>query len=972
MPVLGAMGGCEPPRSSYRPLGVIACRSAILLSGTAAIALSIVQPASAISINDQVAAAAGGIANYFDAGNQFPNVVSLFSTNFPGIPTPTSFCTGSLINSRTILTAAHCFPPNVTVSISFAPIAGPGAGITSFVRHPNFVNGPGFLPNDIAVISLAQPITTISPVTIAGVVPAPGTVLVSAGYGVNGTGTNCCSILPDNKRRSMTIEFGAYSTSFLGVGLSTQPFLQAQFRNPASPNFPNSFGLTVPTSPLEGGTTSGDSGGPVFIQTAAGLVQIGELFGGFNVFGRASQYGALSFWNPLSVLLDWVAQNNPLRQVTAAAGNFSWSNPAAWIDSVPGVQSRVPDNTRGEVNFDANEAARYYDVTLNNPGTITLDMNPQIDTLSIAGAQSQLVIGAPNTLEVLLGTTLSDGTLTMAGGTLATSQFLMSGGLLTGNGTIAGSPNFQGPCSNNVCVTVTNGMVTPVGTLNIQGNYTQTGGLLQFQLAPAGASGKLAVTNTATLGGTSTLGVRVMPGLYGLSTSYALLTAGAISGQFAQFIPVSPPSAFLSLSGPIYNPTSIDVTVTRTPFGALAGLTANQRAVGNALEGAYRTTLTGSAATLYGNLLMTGTPDSLLQLSGEGTSAAQNTAFASGTMFNEVLMDQGAFWRNGEIVDSGGVTYRTTPLAYAADKKKSVPAAFKALKEKPPAYEPRGWRVWTAGFGGVQSFSGDAVVGSADARTSAAGGSMGFDYQIDPTRLVGLAVGGSDGHFSVPGRATSGDVLGGHVGAYGVATWGALYAAGVLSYSRFDEEVRRTIAGVGATETASGRFASDLFGARLELGRSYSLPWFNVTPFAAVQTATLWQRGFSETTTAGGLPGILGLTYGSQTTTSLPTFLGVQLDARYSWANGMMWSPFVRAAWMHEFNRDRSITGSFVSVPGTLFGVDGARAWSDALKVNAGSRLALNQYASLFASFDGEFANNGYSYGGRGGIRFSW
>ena len=74
----GSNGGCEPPRSSYRRSGVIARRSAILLSGTAAIALSIAQPASAISINDQVAAAAGGIANYYDAGNQFPNVVSLF------------------------------------------------------------------------------------------------------------------------------------------------------------------------------------------------------------------------------------------------------------------------------------------------------------------------------------------------------------------------------------------------------------------------------------------------------------------------------------------------------------------------------------------------------------------------------------------------------------------------------------------------------------------------------------------------------------------------------------------------------------------------------------------------------------------------------------------------------------------------------------------------------------------------------
>jgi outer membrane autotransporter protein len=131
--------------------------------------------------------------------------------------------------------------------------------------------------------------------------------------------------------------------------------------------------------------------------------------------------------------------------------------------------------------------------------------------------------------------------------------------------------------------------------------------------------------------------------------------------------------------------------------------------------------------------------------------------------------------------------------------------------------------VWTGGFGGVQLLNGDAIVGSADARTSAAGGAMGFDYQVDPTRLVGVAVGGSESRFSVPNRATSGNLLGGHVGAYGVATWGALYAAGILSYSRFDNDVRRTIAGVGPTETAIGRFASDLFGARLEVGRSYAL-----------------------------------------------------------------------------------------------------------------------------------------------------
>jgi len=218
-------------------------------------------------------------------------------------------------------------------------------------------------------------------------------------------------------------------------------------------------------------------------------------------------------------------------------------------------------------------------------------MNPQIDALSIAGAQSQLVIGGPYTLQVLLDTTLSAGTLTMLpGGMLAT------------------------------------------------GTYTQTGGLLQFQLAPSG-SGRIEIVNTATLGGT--LGVAVTPGLYGQSTPYTLLSAGAISGQFAQFIS-SPPSAFLSLSGPVYSPTSVDVTLTRTPFGAVAGLNANQRAVGNALEGAYATTLTGPAATLYTNLLMTGTPNALSQLSGEGITTAQNAAFGSGRMFDSLMMDQGA------------------------------------------------------------------------------------------------------------------------------------------------------------------------------------------------------------------------------------------------------------------------------------------------------------------------------------------
>jgi outer membrane autotransporter protein len=340
-----------------------------------------------------------------------------------------------------------------------------------------------------------------------------------------------------------------------------------------------------------------------------------------------------------------------------------------------------------------------------------------------------------------------------------------------------------------------------------------------------------------------------------------------------------------------------------------------------------------------------------------------------------IMMDQGAFWRKGETIDIDGVTLAGEPLPYAPAKKPRTAGhpAFKAIgRPAGPIYQPR-WRAWVTGFDGTAKLAGEAGIGSADLSHSIGGLAGGLDYQFAPDTLLGFAIGGSSSNFSVPDRLTSGHLDAAHVGGYGVKTWSSFYVAGALSFSTFRNSTTRSIAGIGPTETASASFGSNLFSGRLEVGSKRVFGQFAVTPFAAVQFAELWQSGFTETNPVpAGAAGPLGLSYGSLSASSLPTFVGAQFDRRFVFDNGMALSPYARLSWVHEFNPNRAINASFIALPGTAFAVDGPRASSDAVRIDTGAKLALRPNAWLFASFDGEFSSRSQSYAGKGGVRIAW
>lgn len=577
---------------------------------------------------------------------------------------------------------------------------------------------------------------------------------------------------------------------------------------------------------------------------------------------------------------------------------------------------------------------------------LTVGSNNQFTTVTgrITGAGGSLVKVGTGTL-TLSGansytgnTTIRDGKL-VVDGSLASALVTVEGGALGGSGQV-GSVAVQ-----------SGGTLAPgnsIGTLTVSGSLSfAAGSTYQVEVNAAGQGDKIVVSGMATLNG-GTVEVLAENGNYADATSYTILTASSVTGQFSN---VTSNLAFLtpSLS---YDGQSVTLTMTRNgnSFGPdgenYISATPNQDFIAIAVE------QLGAGNPVYDALLSSTVAEAragFALLAGEAHAQTAAVALGTSRMVADTLLGR---LRGPLLTSPSG----EVGAAFSAD----LPGRKDAVVLPAPRPQPR-FALWGEAFGLAGRTDGSANTGALSTRGG--GFLIGAEALLAETASSSFRVGAAGGYsasqLDIASRLSSGRLESGHGALYAGARFGRLRLDAGLAYSFGENTVTRRVAIRGFSDLLRSQRDSHTALAFAELGYAFVSQGLAFEPFAQLALLRISQGAATE---QGGAAALRLL---SDDQDLGFTTLGLRAEAQLGelplFARGLV-------GWRHGFGEltPRALT-SFVAGT-TLARVYGTPIDRDALVAEASIDWRLGRNTTLGLAYSAALGENARDHALRGRI----